>query len=194
MAANPRPHVRGFFGSVVAFRDKVLLSWDFVIAVVAAAVAWWAVPDTDLAEVARSFGPAALGLAAALVGVVVASLAVVVAFLDDDMLALVSRATRHRGDIDGQLFPYWFVTGTGTGAILAATFLLLLVEVADALVLRILLALTVGLLTWTAVGIFNIVAYLHHLGVSRALLVLARDGESDGDSASRPAAGGVDDE
>lgn len=174
MAANSPPKVRGFFASTFRFRDKVLLAWDFVFAVVAAVLAWVLVEDADLAIASAGMGPAALGLAAALVGVVVASLALVVAFLDEDLLVLVAVATEDKGSIEGQLFPYWFVAGTGTGAVIASTALLLISDALGVLVAHVLLSVTVGLLVWTAVGVFNLVAYLHHLGVSRATLVLRR--------------------
>ena len=167
-ATKPR-RVRGFLGAVVLFRSK-LLGWDAALALIAAIAAlYFPSADADLMSLAGSFAPTAIGLAASLVGVVVAALAVVVVFFDEEFLVLIDRATKAHGGIEGQLFPYWFVSATGVGAILTSVALLLLVGAAPIPLIRALFVITIGLLVWTAGGIFNLVASIQALGTSRAI-------------------------
>ena len=177
MTATKTPSVRGFFGAVVLFRSK-LLGWDLGLALVAAVGALFLPSaDKDLLALASSFAPTAIGLAASLVGVVVAALAVVVVFFDEDFLIVIDTATKARGGIEGQLFPYWFVCATGVGAILASVALMLLLGTAPIPVVRALFVVTIALMVWTAVGIFNLVASIQALGTSRAIYAAAKKRE-----------------
>lgn len=169
MAAERPRRVAGFFATCWLFRSKIVFSWDFAFAVAAALLAWLAPSEPQLRQLSEPLAPVAVGLATALVGVVVAGLAVVVAFLDDDFLALIDEATKTYGGVEGQLFPFWFVTATGVGATLGATALMLTRQSLSELPLRVLFAAVIGLLVWTAVGVFNLVASLQATGVSRAI-------------------------
>lgn len=174
MAASRPSRVPGFFATVWLFRSKVFFSWDFGFAVAAAVASVFLPPDKDLPDAAAALTPVAVGLAAALVGVVVAALAVVVVFFDDDFLILIDDATRDRGGMEGQLFPYWFVTATGIAAVLTSTALMLVATSEWLGVTRALFVISIGFLVWTAVGVFNLVAYLQSVGVSRAIFVRKR--------------------
>ena len=111
MTADEPPTVRGFFASVVLFRDK-LVAWDLAFAMVAAAAVYLFVPDPQVKPALSALTGAGLAVATTLIGVVIAALAVVVAFLNDEFIALIDRATRDReGGMEGQLFPFWFVSG-----------------------------------------------------------------------------------
>ena len=171
MAAERPRRVPGFFRTCWLFRSKIVFSWDFAFAALAVAVSWIVPTDQQVRDLSEPLAPVAVGLATALIGVVVAGLAVVVAFLDDDFLALVNEATRQYGGVEGQLFPYWFVTGTGVAATLGAILLMLTREALAGPPLRFLFAATLGLLVWTAVGVFNLVASMQAIGVSRAIYV-----------------------
>ncbi|MFP5343552.1 MAG: hypothetical protein ACLGIJ_11610 [Candidatus Limnocylindria bacterium] len=151
-----------------------MFSWDFAWALVATILAWYFPTEAQLRTMSEQLGPIAVGVATALIGVVVAGLAVVVAFLDDDFLALIDEATKRYGGVEGQLFPFWFVTATGVGATLCAVILILVRETAPELALRVLFAAVIGLLVWTALGVFNLVASLQATGVSRAIYARSR--------------------
>jgi hypothetical protein len=174
MGADRPPKVPGFFSTVWVFRSKVFFSWDFAWALAAFAAAAYFPTEQQLREASASLAPVAAGLAMSLVGVVVAGLAVVVAFLDDDFLALVDAATRKYGGVEGQLFPFWFVTATGVTAALGATGLILLSAYLPEIALRVLFALVLALVVWTSVGVFNLVAGLQATGVSRAIWAKAK--------------------
>ena len=117
---------------------------------------------------------AGLAVATALVGVVIAALAVVVAFLDDEFIALMDKATRKYGGMEGQLFPFWFVTGLGIATILVSVAAICFGQGASNEWMRGLVGLLCWLVVWTALGVLNLVGYIHATGVSRALLIRRR--------------------
>lgn len=173
--ADRQDEIRGFFASCWHFRDKIVWSWDFLAAVIVFAAAGFLPSDADLARLSAPLAAAALALGAALVGVVVAGLAVVVALLDDQLLALMDADTKS-GGVPGHMFPYWFVTGTGVAAFLLALLLLLAESALGPAANRVLFAAVASLLVWTAIGVFNLVASLQALGINRALFVRLRPG------------------
>ena len=110
--SDRQSQIRGFFSSCWTFRNKIVWSWDFGAAALVFAAAGYFPSDADVARLANPLATAAIALGAALVGVVVAGLAVVVAMLDDEFLALMDDDENSRR-VPGHMFPYWFVTGTG---------------------------------------------------------------------------------
>lgn len=168
MAADPTPRVAGLLASTVKFKEKVVLSPDLWIAIAAGVAVFQLLPDVQLHGVVRALASAGVSIATALVGVVIAALAVVVAFLDDEFLQLMDQATRRLGAIEGQLFPFWFVTGLGVLTILASTAASAFLGMADLVTLRWTAAALALLIVWTALGVLNLVGYLTATGVSRA--------------------------
>lgn len=170
---EPDSEIRGFFASVWAYRNKIVWSWDFLALAVTVILAYALPTDDQIDELTPVLATASLALGAALVGVVVAGLAVVVALLDDELLSLMeSDATS--GRVAGHLFPYWLVTGTGIAAFLLGLVLLMTHIVVPAEWLRVPFAALAGLVVWTALGVFNLVASLQALGINRATLVRGR--------------------
>ena len=174
MKGDHRPAVAGLVASTIRFRSKVVLSWDLWIAVAAGAAAIYFVPDTELRPALTGLTSAGLAVATALVGVVIAALAVVVAFLDDDFIALMDKATQKYGGMEGQLFPFWFVTGLGVTTILMSVAAIAFGQDASTGWARALVGVLTCLLVWTALGVLNLVSYIHATGVSRALLIRRR--------------------
>ena len=172
MKAPTPPKVRGFLESVALFKDKVVLSWDLWIGVVAGIVAWVLVADADAPGVLQRLTGAGIAVSSALVGVVIAALAVIVAFLDEEFTALIDRATETRyGGMEGQLFPFWFVTGLGILTVLVSVGITAFGAGAADWIERVLVGVVTFLLVWTALGVFNVVSYLHATGVSKALWI-----------------------
>jgi hypothetical protein len=174
VAADRPARLPGFLATCWLFRSKIVFSWDFAFAGLATVIAYAVPSDAQISKAAEPLAAAALGVGSALVGVVVAGLAVVVAFLDDQFLALMDEATERYGGVEGQLFPFWFVTATGVGTLLLAVFVLIAQPALPSLALRIAFAALVGLLVWTAAGVFNLVASLQATGVTRAIFVRRR--------------------
>jgi drug/metabolite transporter (DMT)-like permease len=129
--------------------------------------------DREITDRVGPLAGAALALGAALVGVVVAGLAVVVALLDDELLELMDRDEKS-GRVPGHMFPYWFVAGTGVLTFLLALLLLLAQPILPPVVARVLFAATCAFVVWTALGVFNLVGSLQALGVNRATNVRTR--------------------
>jgi len=69
-APNP-PSVRGFFASVVLFKDKVILSFDLWIGVISGIAAYLLVPESDSPSVLQGLTTAGIAVSSALVGVVI---------------------------------------------------------------------------------------------------------------------------
>ena len=190
MTAPTPPSVRGFFASVALFKDKVILSWDLLIAVVVGIAAWFVVPESDAPAVLARLTGAGIAVSSALVGVVIAALAVIVAFMDDEFTALIDRATKTRyGGMEGQLFPFWFVTGLGILTVLVSVGTTAFAGGAPDWFARVLVGIVTLLLVWTALGVFNIVSYLHATGVSKAVWIRNKTGpeqRSDGGDSTPP--------
>jgi hypothetical protein len=160
--------IRGFWPTCWTFRDKIVWSWDFLAFVLLVGAAYALPSDQQVGKLSEPLATAALALGAALVGVVVAGLAVVVALLDDDFLVLMDRDEKS-GRVAGHLFPYWFVTGVGVATFLLALLLLLAGAALPAWASRAVFAFVCGLVVWTALGVFNLVGSLQALGLNRAL-------------------------
>ncbi len=169
MASDPRAEVPGFFRSCWTFRSDIAKSWDFVAAVATIALVMVIPSDDHVSKAANSIATSAIAVSTALVGVVVAGLAVVVVFLDREFVTELDSATQEEGGIAGDYFPFWFVTATGVADVLLAVLLLVTSGMLPTLALRMLTAVVAGLLVWTAVGVFNLVAAMQALGVSRAI-------------------------
>jgi hypothetical protein len=175
MAAKRPTRVPGFIATAWLFRSKIVFSWDAGGATVAAILAVWLPSDQQVASLATPLAGAALGVGSALVGVVVAGLAVVVAFLDDEFLGVMDEGTERYGGVEGQLFPFWFVTATGVATLLLSVLLLLAAAVLPPVALRLLFAGVIALFVWTALGVFNLVASLQATGVTRAIYARGRN-------------------
>jgi hypothetical protein len=171
MTAERPPTVPGLIRSSILFKEKWILSPDLWLGVLAGVVAWFAVPDAQIKTALGALTSAGLAVAATLVGVVIAALAVVVAFLDDEFIEMMDRATEKYGAMEGQLFPFWFVTGLGIATVLISVGAIAFAQGAGTGVQRVLVAVLTWLLVWTALGVLNLVGYIHHTGVSRAILV-----------------------
>jgi hypothetical protein len=176
MAAKRPKRVPGFFATCWLFKGKIVFSWDFAGAVLGSIAAFVLPSDLQVAGQSESLASSALGVGLALVGVVVAGLAVIVVFLDDEFLSVMDEATEQYGGVEGQLFPFWFVTATGVATILLSALLLLTHGALPSLWLRLLFTAVVGLLVWTSLGVFNLVASLQATGVSRAIYARRKGG------------------
>jgi hypothetical protein len=168
MVASER--VRGFLASCWHFRNKIVWSWDFLAALVVGVLALFLPSNAQLVDLSMAMGSAGILVGTTLIGVVIAGLAVVVALLDDQLLALM-QSDEVSGGVSGHLFPFWFVTATGVATVLLAVLLTLesAVTIAPDL-LRAPFVLVASLLVWTVLGVLNLVGSLQATGVTRAML------------------------
>ena len=176
-AERPR-RVPGLIRTSILFKDKVLLTPDLWVGALVGVAAFLLVPDDGLRAALDGLTTAGLAVATAMVGVVIAALAVVVAFLDDEFIALMDRATKDRyGGMEGQLFPFWFVSGIGVVTILLSVGAIAFATMAPNEAIRVLVAVLSFFLVWTSLGVLNLVGYIHATGVSRALVIRKRQGK-----------------
>src|SRR5689334_7503249 len=102
--AKPPP-VEGFFKTTIA-RRRDLLGWDLVIAAALTAAAVVFVESETLKNVLTELLVAEFGLIGAVLGVVVAGLAIVVAFLSREYAKVLMEA---EDAPIGDFWPFWFV-------------------------------------------------------------------------------------
>lgn len=173
MADRQKSSIRGFASSLWTFRRAVFWQWDFVISILVVVLGFILLPDAVVERRSEALATAGVGLGGAMVGVVVAGLAVVVALLDDELLALMD-IDDESGRVPGHLFPFWFVAGIGVATFLLSALLFIVPGLLPPLAHRVLYVAVAGLLVWTALGVFNLVGSMQALGINRALLARGR--------------------
>src|SRR3989442_5802407 len=89
---------------------------------------------------------AELGVAAALLGVVLAGLAIIVVFLNEDYVELLSRV---EGGVEADFFPFWFTAALAVVAVVLASVTLIVAERLLPLALRLLVGISFWLFLWT---------------------------------------------
>src|SRR5205823_1795754 len=107
---------------------------------------------------------AEFGLIGAVLGVVVAGLAIVVAFLSREYADVITRA---KGGALGEFWPFWFVAAAAGAAVVAAGAGLVLIEQVHSL-RRAVFGVTTFLSVYAVVATVNLVAYITQQGVTRA--------------------------
>jgi len=110
------PELRGFWGTV-AGNARELLGWDLLWALlVASAGALWVSPRT-LAHVLPALLSAEFGVIGALLGIVIAGLAVIVGFLSGDYAEVLMRSD---GGPAGDFWLFWYVAAVAAASIVAS--------------------------------------------------------------------------
>jgi hypothetical protein len=105
-AVKASENVSGFWRTT--WRSKRdLLSWDLPLAIIFTVLTGTFVKDATLVKSGQIFFITELGALAALLGVIIAGLAIVVAFLSDDFAQVLAKS---KSGIAGDLWPFWLVT------------------------------------------------------------------------------------
>jgi len=155
------PPVEGFFKTT--WRQRAYLpGWDFVGAAALTAAALLGVDSRVVESVLPSLLIAEFGLIGAILGVVIAGLAIVVAFLSRDYAKALSRADGGIGDF----WPFWFVAVVAAAAVVAAGAGLIVAEQAPCL-RRAVFGVTTFLSAYAVFATVNLVAYVAQQGVTR---------------------------
>ncbi|MFN8223399.1 MAG: hypothetical protein U0R50_09175 [Gaiellales bacterium] len=143
-------------------------SWDFVAGLVAGGVVFWLTgPYPDLVSESETIYVAVAAIGAGVLGVVLAALAVLVTFFDDLYRLVVSKTT---GGFDAALFPYKVVAGLGGLCALVALGSLAASSQLSNSWGEFCFAVVLGLVTWTIVAMYQLVAITLHHGIARAKL------------------------
>ena len=127
-----------------------------------------ALSPTQVKNMAVPLATAELGVAAALLGVVLAGLAIIVVFLNEDYVELLSRV---EGGVEADFFPFWFTAALAVVAVVLASVTLIVAERLLPLALRLLVGISFWLFLWTLFATLNLVAFVGAHGSNRALQI-----------------------
>lgn len=157
--------IPGFASLGWAQRRSILLGWDLYASAVLACVAAVFTQDSRLRSVGE-LAVAAIGVSAALLGVVLAGLAVLVSFLNAEYMQAASKAP---GGVEGTFFPFWFTAALAVWSVVMSSFVLVVGDCHSETVARVLLGLTAWPFLWTLFATLNLVPLVAAHGSNRAL-------------------------
>lgn len=163
--------IRGFWYLLWKYRREALLNAALPLAFIAAGLTYRYFPigETDRLDVALA---TVAGVASALLGLVLAGLAIMVGLMNEDYMSVAHRAGR--GVIE-DFFPFSF-TGTVAGlTVLFSTASLVFLPRECEEVVRWVAAGNAFLLVWTLVGSLDLLRFSADIGVTRAELVVPRE-------------------
>ena len=164
------PPVKGFLKTT--WQQRVhWLGWDLFIAVAATVLAVLFVKSKTLDATLKGLLTAEFGLIGAVLGVAVAGLAIVVAFLSREYAQVLVRADD--GPI-GDFWPFWFVATTAGAAVIAAGAGMLVISQAPCWQ-RTVFGVTTFLSTYAVLATVNLVGFVVQQGVTRAWQLGWRD-------------------
>lgn len=151
---------------------RSLWNWDLVLALVLAVVAVIFVRDSTLATDLKTVLVAELGLIGALLGIVIAGLAIVIGFLSSEYAVVMMKS---EGGPAAEFWPFWFVALLTAISILAAGSGVFVIAQEPCLS-RVVLGLTTFFSCYAVLAAVNLVAFVKAQGETRAFL-LAREWE-----------------
>jgi hypothetical protein len=170
------PPVHGFVRTTWRLRSQII-SWDLLVAAGLTCVGVLFASCSTLESVLSDLLVAEFGLIGAVLGVVIAGLAIVVAFLSRQYARILVRS--EEGPI-GDLWPFWFVAALSASAVLAAGAGLVLIAQEPSL-RRAVFGVTTFLSSYAVLATVNLVAFVAQQGVTRAWQ-LSKPGSETNDS------------
>jgi hypothetical protein len=162
-ATDKPPPFEGFFKTTWKQREQ-WLGWDLALATAGTAAGVLFVHDASLKRVLPGLLTAEFGLIGAVLGVVIAGLAIVVGFLSREYAQVLMRADD--GPI-GDFWPFWFVAVIAACAVIAAGTGLIVIDQVPCL-RRTVFGVTTFLSLYTVLATANLVAFVAQQGVTRA--------------------------
>jgi hypothetical protein len=169
-----RPPARGFWCTTAA-NARDLLNWDLLCAAILTGVGAWRITSATLGKVLPTLLVAEFGIVGALLGLVIAGLAIIVGFLGADFSLLLWRAPG--GGPMRDFWPFWYVAALSAAAIIASGAGLLAVE-QDASLRHVVFGVTTFVATYAVLAAVNLVGSAATQGETRAYQ-LARKAEQD---------------
>lgn len=162
--------LRGFWQCLWTYRSRVFASWDFITAVVLATISATLPSPSRAIEVVPNLAAAQLGVASALFGIVLAGLAVIVAFLNESYVKLLASAGE---GLEEDFFPFWFTAVLAVCSITLSTAALLLGQQTVQYIPARTAVFTLNwLFLWTVFSALNLVPFTAAHGINRALQIL----------------------
>lgn len=155
---------RRFFPLLWSNRRSVLRGLDLWAGLVGAAAVAYLTPDHGFETIVTSINVAELGVSAALVGVVLAGLAILFAFMTPEFTRAARKAI---GDLSRLYFPFWFVSGLAVATVTLNMVGIASNESVARIPPRALLFISTWLFFWAVFGTFFLVPYVAALGAIR---------------------------
>lgn len=167
--AEPPP-VRGLLRTTWDQRSHVL-NWDLALAALLTAVGVLFVKSSVIHDVLNGLLTAEFGLIGAVLGVVIAGVAIIVAFLTRDYAEVLMRS---EGGPIGDFWPFWFVAGLAASAVVTAGVGLVVIDQRPSLQ-RTVFGVTTFLSTYAVFATVNLVAFVAQQGVTRSWQLTRRE-------------------
>lgn len=164
------PPVRGLIQTTWDQRSHVF-NWDLALAAVLTAAGVLFVKSSVIQDVLNGLLTVEFGLIGAVLGVVIAGLAIIVAFLTREYANVLMRS---EGGPIGDFWPFWFVAGLAASAIVAAGAGLVLIDQWPGLQ-RTVFGVTTFLSTYAVLATVNLVAFVAQQGVTRSWQLTRRE-------------------
>lgn len=140
-------------------RQTVSERWPWVFLVLSILIAYFG-DEKGLRSVSTAVGSAQVQVSIAFLGVVLAGLAILVAFLDEDFMELLEQ---HPPGIDADLWPFQWTAIVATGSILSSMALILVGSPSYVLVLRIAYGLSLFFFLYLLLVMWQLVRYVAEL-------------------------------
>lgn len=167
--------IHGFWLSLWIHR-RILLSWDLPAAVVVGAAAGLFLKDATLDESLRVFLVVEAQVLAGLLGVIIAGLAITVAFLHRDFVAVLART---KTGVAGDFFPFWLVAALSATTVLVAGASVLLIQQTTPLQDRMIAIACSFLGSYSLFSTMNLVGFIVLQGNNRAHQILREQTQAD---------------
>jgi hypothetical protein len=169
--------VPGFWRACWTHKWRILRGGKPWVSLVAGVVPAVLLPGDGLKDTLASLAGAELGVAAALFGVVLAGMAVIVVFLSQEYLQLLAQLPDPVARFERILFPFWFAAGLTVGAIFWDILILLVDALATDTLRRVILAGSTWFITWSLLEVMAVVALISGHGANRARQILKGQGQ-----------------
>jgi hypothetical protein len=148
-----------------------LLSWDLPAAAIIAVLVGLFIDNKTIHDTGQVFLLTAVGALAALLGVIIAGLAIVAALLSDEFAAVLARS---RSGIAGDLWPFWLVTALCILGIVIAAGSALFMPQLHYPAMRVLIAAAVFVSSYAFFAAMNLVSLIVLQGGNRAKFLSTR--------------------
>ena len=154
-----------FWALVFANRKRIFLHWYFVLAVTLGVVPALLVGDSNLQERYSLVLRTEATVTVAVLGVVLAGLALVVTLMNEDLLRLADQVGR---GVTEDYFPFSLTAVVAVATTCVALMFLIMTPRDDLLTMRIGLGLSTALFSWTLFNIVALVRFVAQRGITRA--------------------------
>jgi len=172
---DQRDEIKGFAGTAWRHRKAILASWDIYTAFLIGLLLALLAPSNRICQFFSGLLTAELGVASALVGVILAGLAIVTVFLDKDYIAVLAKIGH---GLEADVFPFWFTASLAVTSIVINVVALVMEGFFENYAYRIFLGLSTWLFLWTLFASLNLVAFIAGHARNRSYQIMKQQEKS----------------